>query len=185
MYHLLLFFFQVRPANWPTITGVTLCLKKFRRPRYGSITIQQTGHYNCFCSLRMHGIHLILKWAVLDVDMISTVKPTRCTKFSNLFYFGIKLYIFQTVFPSIIRSSRPYIQQRVCVKQILLPACQQERDGTATRFGRSFHPSSGGQDFTYSNRYMSNRFCYLLASGNEMELLFHLVPARKQVAESV
>jgi len=33
--------------------------------------------------------------------------------------------------------------------------------------GLSFHD----QEFktTYSNRYMSNRYCYLLASGNEME----------------
>ena len=44
---------------------------------------------------------------------ISIVKPTRCTNFSNLFYFGITLYMFRTVFPSIIRSSRLYIQQQV------------------------------------------------------------------------
>ena len=56
---------------------------------------------------------------------ISIVKPTRCTSFSNLFYFGIKLYM------------------------------------------------------TYSNGYVSNRYCYLFASGNEMELQFHLVPASK------
>jgi len=31
------------------------------------------------------------------------------------------------------------------------------------RFRRSFRPSSGFQDCTYSNRYMSNRYCYLLA----------------------
>ena len=36
-------------------------------------------------------------------------------------------------------------------------------------------------DCTYSNRYMSNRYCYLLASGNE----FHLGPASRQVAVSV
>jgi len=33
------------------------------------------------------------------------------------------LYMFRTVFPSIIRSSRLYIQQQVYVKQILLSAC--------------------------------------------------------------
>jgi len=44
-----------------------------------------------------------------------------------------------------------------------------------TCFGRSFRPSSGVQDCTYSNRNMSNRYCYLLAS----------VPASKQVAVSV
>jgi hypothetical protein len=41
----------------------------------------------------------------------SIVKPTRRTSFSNLFYFGITLYMFQMVFQSIIRSSRLYVQQ--------------------------------------------------------------------------
>jgi hypothetical protein len=40
----------------------------------------------------------------------------------------------------------------------------------STCFGRSIHPSSGVQDCTYSNRYMSNRYSYLLYSGNEMEI---------------
>ena len=48
-----------------------------------------------------------------DIWGISIVKPTRCTIFSNLFYFGITLYMFRTVFPSIVRSSRLYIQQQV------------------------------------------------------------------------
>jgi len=52
--------------------------------------------------------------------IISIAKPTRCTNVSNLFYFGMILYMFQTVFPSIIRSSRLYIQQQAFVKQILL-----------------------------------------------------------------
>ena len=38
----------------------------------------------------------------------------------KLFYFGITLYMFRTVFPSIIRGSRLYIQQQAYVKQILL-----------------------------------------------------------------
>ena len=37
---------------------------------------------------------------------------------------------------------------------------------------------------TYSNKYLSNRYCCLLASGYEMELLFHIVPASKQTAVS-
>ena len=40
------------------------------------------------------------------VHLISIVKPTRCTNVSNLFYFGMTLYMFRTVFPSIVRSSR-------------------------------------------------------------------------------
>jgi len=53
----------------------------------------------------------------------STVKPTRCTNVSNLFYFEMTLYMFRTVFPPIISSSRLYIQQQAFVKQILLSAC--------------------------------------------------------------
>jgi len=44
-------------------------------------------------------------------SVISVVKPTRCTSVSNLFYFGMTLYMFRTVFLSIVRSSRLYIQQ--------------------------------------------------------------------------
>jgi len=35
----------------------------------------------------------------------------------------------------------------------------------STCFGRSFRPSSGAQDCVYSNRHMSNNYCYLLLSG--------------------
>jgi len=41
---------------------------------------------------------------------ILVIKPTRCTDLSNLF-FGIKLYMFQTVHLSIIRSFSLYTQQ--------------------------------------------------------------------------
>jgi len=44
----------------------------------------------------------------------------QCIKF---IYFGLTLYLFRTVFPSIITSSRLYIQQQALVKQILLSAC--------------------------------------------------------------
>jgi len=56
-------------------------------------------------------------------NVISIVTPTRCTSVSNLFYFGMKLYMFRTVFPSVIRSSRMHIQQQAFVKEILLYAC--------------------------------------------------------------
>ena len=51
---------------------------------------------------------------------IPTVKPTRRTNVSNLFYFGMTLYMFRTVFPSIIISSRLYIQQYLFDKCLLL-----------------------------------------------------------------
>jgi len=54
---------------------------------------------------------------------ISIAKPTRCANITNLFYFRMTLYMFRTVFPSVIRSSRLYTQQQAFVKQILLTAC--------------------------------------------------------------
>ena len=60
-------------------------------------------------------------------NSISIEKPTRCTNVSNLFYFGMTLYMFRTVFPSIINSSRLYIQQqsnRYCCT-VLLASNQQ------------------------------------------------------------
>jgi hypothetical protein len=47
----------------------------------------------------------------MDCDKYLTVKPTRCTNFSKYFYFGMKLYMFQTVSLSIIRSFSLYTQQ--------------------------------------------------------------------------
>ena len=35
-------------------------------------------------------------------NIVSTIKPTRCTIVSNLFYFGMTPYIFNFVFPCII-----------------------------------------------------------------------------------
>ena len=46
----------------------------------------------------------------INYFIISIVKSTRCTNVSNLFYFGMTLYMFQMVFLSIISSSRLYIQ---------------------------------------------------------------------------
>jgi hypothetical protein len=38
----------------------------------------------------------------------------------------------------------------------------------STCFGRSFHPSSGAQDCTCSNRHMSHSCCYLLLAGTRI-----------------
>jgi hypothetical protein len=40
-------------------------------------------------------------------------------QFLKCIYFDFTLYMFRTVFPSIIRSSRLYIQQQVYVKQMV------------------------------------------------------------------
>jgi len=42
-------------------------------------------------------------------NIISIVNSTRFTNVSNLFYFGMTLYMFRAVFSSIVRSSRLYI----------------------------------------------------------------------------
>jgi len=51
-------------------------------------------------------VRLVNIWFML----LLIIKPTRCTNFSNLF-FGIKLYMFQTVPLSIIRSFSLYTKQ--------------------------------------------------------------------------
>ena len=53
-------------------------------------------------------------------NIISIVKPTRCTNVSILFYFRMTHYMFRTVFPSVIRSLRLYIQHYLCDKCLLL-----------------------------------------------------------------
>ena len=52
------------------------------------------------------------------------VKATKCASFSNLFYFVVPLYMFRTVFPSIIRSLRLYIQHQFH----LVPASKQSAE---------------------------------------------------------
>jgi len=49
------------------------------------------------------------------IRIIFIVKPIRCTNVSNLFYFGMTLYMLRTVFPSIIRISRLYINRYCCM----------------------------------------------------------------------
>ena len=46
-------------------------------------------------------------------------KTNQMHNIANLFYFVTTLYMFRTVFPSIIRSLRLYIQHQVYVIQVL------------------------------------------------------------------
>jgi hypothetical protein len=48
-------------------------------------------------------------------------KTNQIHNTSDLFYFGTTLYMFQTVFPSITRSLRLYIQHQIYVIQVLWP----------------------------------------------------------------
>jgi len=87
----------------------------------------------------------------------------QCLKF---ILFGVTLYMFRTVFPSIIRSSictysNRYLSNRYCC----LLAGGYPLTSRQQYLYWSFRPSSGVQDCTYSNRYLSNIYCCLLASG--------------------
>jgi hypothetical protein len=56
----------------------------------------------------------------VEIDLaVSYSKPNQMHNISDLFYFGTTLYTFQTVFLSIIRSPRLYIQHQVYVIQVL------------------------------------------------------------------
>jgi hypothetical protein len=96
---------------------------------WGRLLLLRQQHCNsvwAWLLLLMHSICHKLCNDTFDVhravhcNIISIVKPTRCTSVSNLCYFGMTLYTFWTVFPSITRSSRLYIQQQAFVRQILL-----------------------------------------------------------------
>ena len=60
-------------------------------------------------------IHLQRQVWIEHLKLISIVKPTRCTIFR---VYWISLYILRTVFPSIIGSSKLYIQHQVYAIQV-------------------------------------------------------------------
>ena len=70
---------------------------------------------NCTVKYLYKDLHLL--WHSWDRAWwyISIVKPTRCTVFR---VYWISLYMFQTVFLSIIRSPRLYIQRHVYVIEV-------------------------------------------------------------------
>jgi len=59
-------------------------------------------------------------------DGVRRVQPTRCDV-SQFICFSKMLYMFQTVFPSVIRSSKLHTQRQVFVRPILLPAASLAR----------------------------------------------------------
>ena len=70
-------------------------------------------------------------------EEVRRVQPTRC-KVSQFIYFCKTLYMFQTVFPSIIRSSKLHIQRQVFVRPLLLPAAS---------LVRKQHPGQAGTHY--------------------------------------
>ena len=110
--------------RWTTVTR-----KKFM------IALQIPGNKMIFIFYVKPLASIQLKWYQRNENKI-TVSPAiyrktcnvlglvfmtfRCTNVSNLFYFGMTLYMFRTVFPTIIGSSRLYILQQAYVKQVML-----------------------------------------------------------------
>jgi hypothetical protein len=69
----------------------------------------------CLCQQK-YSENVLLRWA-RQYHFYN--KTNQMHNISHLFYFGTTLYMFRTVFPSIIRSLRLYIQHQVYVKQVL------------------------------------------------------------------
>jgi hypothetical protein len=69
----------------------------------------------CLC-YQKYSENVLLRW-VRQCHFYN--KTNQMHNISNLLYFGTTLYLFRTVFPSIIRSLRLYIQHQVYVRQVL------------------------------------------------------------------
>jgi len=86
----------------------------------GVSTLNQLEHKG---TNRLYGIRGLIE--DLNVQIIKQRMKYLCSKInqmhniSNLFYFGTTLYMFRTVFPSIIRRLRLYIQHQIYVLQVL------------------------------------------------------------------
>jgi len=68
------------------------------------------------------------------------VQPTGCDV-SQFICFCKTLCMFQTFFPSIIRSSKLHIQRQVCVRTILLPAASLARLAAGSSNGLTNNPT--------------------------------------------
>jgi hypothetical protein len=128
VYHLRQFF-QLRPAETPSITGVTL-----RQKGLGSAALTYLTMTTCvrFLPGHHHAIHLHSKYSVGNIsEYWLSVSTTESLIFigpciviysysttnkkhllSQIIYSCKTLYIFRTVFLSIIRSSKLRLQQR-------------------------------------------------------------------------
>ena len=104
----------------------------YENPTQSSISVHLTWASSSFTAIPpdyADAVVVRISFHIVDIhravhcNVISILKPTRCASVSNLFYFGMTLYMFQTVFSSVIRSSKLYIQQQAFVEQILLSAC--------------------------------------------------------------
>ena len=80
--------------------------------RLTCLTTHFSKSHKLWCTRMLLGTEYVCLFDVhraVRRKIISIIKPTRCTSVSNLFYFGMTLYMFQAVFPSIIRISTVHI----------------------------------------------------------------------------
>jgi len=130
-----------------------------------------------------------------SAEFFSIVKPTRCTNVSTYFYFWRTLYLFRTVFPSVIRISRLYRLRLIytgcdcnewktekrheCAKMGEVKRLelwwQLYRTSLPVRDLENFRPMDFcSTECTYSNRHISNRYCCLLASRHSAVSVWHM-----------
>jgi len=74
-------------------------------------------------------------------EHIRRVRPTRYN-FSQFIYFSKTLYVFQTVFPSFIRSSKLHIQRQAFVRPLLVPAASLARLERLTEINKLWNVTS-------------------------------------------
>ena len=112
-------FYYCKTANLSLrIFTPTLCSEsQYPNTKQNSHTYQINSPSNTNISVTIQLSHVSI--------IIRTAQPIRCNV-SQFIYFCKTLYMFQTVFPSIIRSSKLHIQRQVFVRPLLLPAASLE-----------------------------------------------------------
>jgi len=75
-----------------------------------------------FLSILRHSMDLMLIGFTYKYYVIFSDYNQQDATFLKFIYFCKTLYMFQTVFPSIIRSTKLHIQRQVFVRPLLLPA---------------------------------------------------------------
>jgi len=98
---------------------------KRERNERNTICISQFELFSCSQHTVTHKKKMCPQFNPLktNIGMNFYIKTNQIHPCTKLFYFEMTLYMFRTVFPLIIRTSRLYILQQAYVKQILLSAC--------------------------------------------------------------
>jgi len=130
-----------RPTWWYLLYYVNLLLNMFRKlihpssgawdylVRYITPTRLKSAQYSLHNNapstrklLKMDVLTSETCWAVNWHNKVSVIKLVYLYSNYSIIYFCKTLYMFQTVFPSIIRSSKLHTQRQALVRPLLLPA---------------------------------------------------------------